>query len=153
MRRFSSLLVAFGMVFAGSAALMVAAPNAGASYGPLAVYQIAFSQNCNNASFCLGGQGGLGGTWGWAALNSDGTGDLEVTFCGHAPGQGGGAGHEHVDVFAWSIAKHKGVFRFDAASDPSFVGPTPIPATPGHYNMHPAPGVAIEITVTKIPNR
>ena len=129
----------------------VSAPTANASYGKLAQYQVTFSQNCNNATYCLGGDGGLGGSWGWAVFNSDGTGDLQITFCGHAPGLGGGAGHEDVDFYAWSIAN--GVFHVDSASDPSFVGDTPIPAAPGHYNIHPAPGVAIEITVAKIPGR
>jgi hypothetical protein len=45
------------------------------------------------------------------------------------------------------------VFRVDSASDPEFEGDTPFPAAPGHYNIHPAPGVSIEITVAKIPNR
>jgi hypothetical protein len=45
------------------------------------------------------------------------------------------------------------MFEIDAASDPSFVGDTPFPTAPGHHNMHPAPGVAIEVTVAKIPGR
>jgi hypothetical protein len=134
-------------------ALLASASVASASYGRLAKYQITFSQNCDNPAFCLGGQGGLGGTWGWAVLNSDGTSDLQITFCGHAPGQGGGAGHEAVDINAWSIDSANGVFFFNSTSDPSFEGDTPIPAAPGHYSMHPAPGVAMEITVVKIPNR
>lgn len=145
------------LVLALGAALVamfaVSAPTANASYGKLAEYQVTISQNCDNAKYCLGGQGGLGGTWGWAVFNSDGTGDLQITFCGHAPGLGGGAGHEAVDFSAWSIDTANGVFRVDSASDPNFVGDTPIPAAPGHYNIHPAPGVAIEITVAKIPGR
>ena len=81
------------------------------------------------------------------------TGELQVTFCFHQPGKGGGAGHEDVDFYAWHISKKLGVFVIDSASDPNFEGPTPIPAAPGHYSQHPAPGVAIEITVAKIPNR
>jgi hypothetical protein len=95
------------LVLALGAALVamfaVSAPTANASYGKLAQYQVTISQNCDNAKYCLGGQGGLGGTWGWAVFNSDGTGDLQITFCGHAPGLGGGAGHEDVDFYAWSI--------------------------------------------------
>jgi len=145
------LLAALGSVIA--VALAAGAPTANASYGKLAEYQITLSQNCNNPDFCLGGEGGLGGDWGWAVLNSDGTGDLQVTFCGHAPGLGGGAGHEDVDIYGWTIDAANGVFEITAASDPDFVGDTPIPAAPGHYNIHPAPGVAIEVTVAKIPGR
>jgi hypothetical protein len=147
MSRLRLLIALSGVCTAG---LVVGAPSASASYGPLAEYQIAFSQNCNNASFC---GNHLGGSWGWAVLNTDGTGDLQITFCGHSPGQGGGAGHEDVDIFAWSENTKKGVFRIDAASDPEFVGNTPIPSEPGHYSLHPAPGVAMEITVAEIPNR
>lgn len=131
------------------AALAVWAPSANATYGPGAEYQIAFSQNCNNAKFCLGGGGGLGGDWGWAVLNKDGTGDLQITFCGHGGG-GGGAGHASVDIYSWTI--DHGVFDITSSSNPQFNGDSPIPAAPGHYNMHPAPGVAIEITVKKLPN-
>jgi len=146
--RFAAVLVAVS-----GAVLAAGAPAANADYGPLAEYQITFSQNCNNPSFCLGGQGGLGGDWGWAVLNTDGTGDLQITFCGHAPGLGGGAGHEAVDIEGWTIDSANGVFEITDASDPSFVGDTPIPAAPGHYNLHPAHGVTIEITVKKIPGR
>jgi hypothetical protein len=148
MSRFKLLVAS---VLTAGAALLLAAPAAHADYGNLAKYQITFSENCNNASLCLAGEEGLGGDWGWAVLNTDGTGDLQITFCGHQPGVGGGAGHEAVDIYAWHIAD--GVFFIDSASDPNFVGPTPIPGAPGHYSQHPAPGVAIEITVTAIPNR
>ena len=150
MRRLGLLLAS--TTLAAAVLLLAGAPVASASYGKLAVYQIALSQNCNNPAYCLGGEEGLGGSWGWAVLNSDGTGDLQITFCGHAPGQGGGAGHEDVDFYAWHIDQN-GFFFIDSASDPNFEGETPIPATPGHYSEHPAPGVAIEIQVTKIPNR
>jgi hypothetical protein len=146
-------LVGILSVVAAMVTMLIGAPSASASYGRHAQYQIAFSQNCNNADFCIGGNQGLGGAWGWAVLNSDGTGDLQITFCGHASGQGGGAGHEDVDIDAWHVDTVNGVFFIDSASDPSFEGDTPIPSTPGHYNLHPAPGVAMEITVKKIPNR
>jgi hypothetical protein len=151
MRRFK--LWIFSAITAGAVplTLMLAAPSASAAYGNTAEYQITFSQNCNNASLCLGGDEGLGGDWGWAVLNNDGTGDLEITFCGHVPGVGGGAGHASVDITGWTRAN--GVFVITGASDPEFVGPTPIPDQPGQYHEHPAPGVNMEITVTKIPNR
>jgi hypothetical protein len=81
------------------------AGSAKAEYGPLAVYQVAISQNCNNPDFC-GSE--LGGFWGWAVFNSDGTADAELTFCGHLEGgpggAGGGAGHESIDATGWFIA-------------------------------------------------
>jgi hypothetical protein len=127
---------------------VAAAGTASATYGPLAQYQVTLSSNCNNPAAC---PGGLGGEWGWAVFNSDGSGDLQATGCFHLLGIGGGAQHSDVDIFAWHIAN--GVFVIDRASDPSFEGPSPIPSTPGHYSDHPAPGVAVEIQVTKIPNR
>jgi hypothetical protein len=99
----------------------------------------------------MGRGGGLGGSWGWAALNTDHTGDLVITFCGHLKGYGGGAGNEHLDVM-WTVDSN-GMIFFTWASDPSFEGETPIPAAPGHYSQHPAPGVAVELTVKTIPGR
>jgi len=124
----------------------VAAGPASADYGPGHEYQVTLSMNCNNPSVC---GSNLGGDWGWAVFNANGTGDLQATFCFHILGMGGGAGHASVDIFAWHIAG--GVFVIDSASDPSFEGPSPIPAAPGHYNFHPAPGVNSEVTVVKVP--
>jgi hypothetical protein len=149
MKRLVSAAAAIALAVVSS--MFVATPMASADYGSNALYQITFSQNCNNASFCLGGDGGLGGDWGWAAFNTDHTGDLEATFCGHEPGVGAGAGHEHVDLM-WDYDA-SGMFVITWASDPSFEGQSPIPTTPGHYNLHPAPGVAIEITLKQIPGR
>ena len=141
------LLVLCGLV--AVAGVLAFAGSAKADYGK-AAYQITFSENCNNISLC----GGFGsGSWGWAALNADGTGDLEVTFCGHATGGGGGgAGHESVDIFHWSI--HDGFFFIDSASDPGFVGQTPIPfqdLKSYHFSSRPAPGINSEGQVTRIP--
>ncbi len=125
------------------------AGSAKADYGK-AQYQITFSSNCNNVAFC--GADGLGGDWGWAALNADGTGDLIVTGCGHVPGLGGGAFNEHINIYHWSVDTETGMFQIDSSSDPSFDGDTPIPAHVGHFASHPAPGVAIEGQVTLIPS-
>ena len=146
-RRMVLLLATLGMALGVSVAT---AGGASATYGPLAQYQVTLSANCNNPdpSVCPNGTGGM---WGWAVFNSNGTGDLQATECFHLLGFGGGAGHSDVDIFAWHI--EGGVFVIDSASDPNFVGPSPIPSTPGHYSDHPAPRVAVEIQVTKIPNR
>jgi hypothetical protein len=133
---------------AGLVAASAFVGSAKADYGK-AQYQIAFSSNCNNVTFC--GTGGLGGDWGWAALNADGTGDLVVTGCGHLPGFGGGAFNESIDIYLWGI--QDGVFWIFSASDPSFEGPSPIPAEPGnsyHFSFRPAPGVDVEGQVTQI---
>ena len=128
------------------------AGTANADYGK-ALYQITFSSNCNNRTYCVDASGNpqLGGDWGWAALNADGTGDLVVTGCGHLPGYGGGAFNEHVDIYQWEIKD--GVFFIDSASDPSFEGPSPIPyqsARSYHFSFRPAAGVNTEGQVTKI---
>jgi hypothetical protein len=69
-----------------------------AAYGPTALYQIAFSFNCNNPSAC---GPNLGGFWGWAAVNSDGTADAQLTECSHFQGSGPAAGALH---FAQHVA-------------------------------------------------
>jgi len=140
---------------AAIAALVFASALVGSAksdYGK-AQYQIAFSSNCNNPTFCVDQNGNpqLGGDWGWAALNADGTGDLVVTGCGHLPGFGGGAFNEHVDIYSWGV--QDGVFWIFSASDPSFVGPSPIPFEPKnsyHFSFRPAPGVNVEGQVTQI---
>ena len=146
--------------------------NAKADYGPLAVYQVAISQNCNNPTFC---GPNLGGFWGWAVFNSDGTADAELTGCGHLVGGGGpgtaGAGHFHADVENWYIDPDTGTFWVSDETD-TFVGHGPpqssftpdpsdtgIPAAPGHYSTDEIlgfaapPGVSFQIQVVKIPNR
>lgn len=146
------------------------AGSAKAEYGPLAVYQVTISQNCNNPTFC---GPNLGGFWGWAVLNSDGTVDAELTGCGHLVGGGGpgtaGAGHFHADAEDWFISG--GTFWVVDETD-TFVGHGPpqssftpgpqdtgIPAAPGHYSTDEIlgfaapPGVSFQIQVVKIPNR
>jgi hypothetical protein len=169
------LLSAVTAVAAAAVWVGVAAAPASAGYGPLAVYQVAFSFNCNNPSFC--GSGGLGGFWGWAVFNSDGTADAELTGCGHLQGGpgggGGGAGHMSSDATGWFVGDN-GDFWISheeitftghgppvTLSDPQ--GPYPsdtgIPATPGHYRtsdllgFQPPPGVSFNVQVTRIPGR
>jgi hypothetical protein len=164
------------LVFVLSAvvAASLLAGNAKADYGPLAVYQVAISQNCNNPDFC-GPE--LGGFWGWAVFNSDGTADAELTGCGHLQGGpgggGGGAGHMSIDATGWFIGdngnfwiSHETV-TFTGHGPPVTLedpdGPYPsdtgIPAAPGHYRtsdllgFQPPPGVSFQIQVVKIPNR
>ncbi len=160
-----------GALLFGASVLTASAANA---YGSAAVWQITISENCNNPTICVNqhGQPELGGFWGWAEFDNDNTGDAEFAFCGHGgPGVGGGgAGHESIDVTSWHIGKN-GDFYVNSEID-TFTGhgtpvtqvipkensDTGIPASPGHYSTEEvmgftAPGVAIEITVVKIPGR
>ena len=152
--------------------LSLAAARPAGAYGPLAVYQVTVSQNCDNPSFC---GANLGGFWGWAEFDSDGTADAQLTGCshltgGHDPGTNG-AGHFSADAQNWYIDPDTGTFWTSSETD-TFVGhgtpvsvfnPTPqdtgIPAAPGHYTaadlfgFNPPPGVSFNIQVVQIPNR
>jgi hypothetical protein len=83
MKRKSFLSAALAAAVAVSVAVGVAAGPAKADYGPLAECQVALPMNCNNPSFC---GSDLGGFWGWAVFNTDGTADAELTDCGHLVG-------------------------------------------------------------------
>jgi hypothetical protein len=149
----------------------IGAATAKADYGPLAEYQVAISFNCNNAGFC---GPDLGGFWGWAVFNTDGTADAELTGCGHLQGGpgggGGGAGHMHVDAPEWFVGANGNFWVVDETDTATGHGPpvttttpgpqdTGIPAEPGHYStsellgFSPPPGVSFQIQVTEIPNR
>jgi hypothetical protein len=161
-KRMTTLLV----LALAACALAFTAGSARAEYGPLAVYQVTFSFNCNNPSVC---GPDLGGFWGWAVFNSDGSADAELTGCGHTVGGGGGGAiHFHADAEDWFI--QNGDFWVSSEVD-TYVGrfahtevissptDTGIPAAPGHYStseilgFKAPPGMAIQIQVTKIPNR
>jgi hypothetical protein len=162
----SRLLLALAAAVATAASVGAVAGTASADYGPLAVYQVTLSFNCNNPTLC---GPDLGGFWGWAVFNSDGTADAELTGCGHSVGGGGGGAiHFHVDADDWFV--QNGDFWTSSEVD-TYVGSdahtevittpqdTGIPATPGHYSTSDVlgfkapPGMAIQIQVTKIPNR
>src|SRR5207245_5026027 len=81
-----------------SSVLALAVAGAGtvgaAVYGRAAQCHIGLSFNCNNPSIC-GSQ--LGGFWGWAECDNDGTADAQLTDCQHLQG-GRAAGAHHVSV-------------------------------------------------------
>lgn len=109
-----------------------------------------------------------------------GTGDGQFAGCGHsgAGGGGAGAGHVGIDISAWHSApagpddpnydptKPTYVFYVDhntltitghggqqtVDDDPDFMGDA-FPMTPGHYSMHPAPGVNFDVQVAFRPGR
>ena len=150
MRRIRTLLLTGAMVVGATASVSLvgvqAANAAGSGYSGKAVYQITISSTCSNVTAC--GADNLGGFWGWIALYGNGTGDGQLTFCGHGAA-GSGAGHEALDIGQWTISD--GTFVFSDSSDPHFDGPTPIPATPGHYNLNSGPGVEMQVTVALNP--
>ena len=169
MRRVSLALVALAipLVLAGTAG----AYGGGSTHD---TWQIALSFNCNNPSFC---GDDLGGFWGWVEFDRSGTttwGDASLAGCGHSVGGGGpgsaGAGGIQLEITSWHLGPAQPndpnpggqVFYVDGneatftghgnpvtvVNDPEFMGDTGIPAEPGHYSYHPAPGVAGETQVT-----
>jgi hypothetical protein len=136
---------------------MTAAP--AAAYGNDAVYQVTFSLNCvNSASSCVQ-QFGLGGTWGWFALNGSpgataGDVDIAQTFCAHGGGFNG-AFHFNGDS-TWTTVPGPGVpFLVDPNNTYLIVAgfDFPLPATSGHYSFTIERGFFGQITVQRIPNR
>ena len=160
-----SILLAATSAIAAVLAVGVASP-AGAYGGGAShdTWQVGTSGNCNNPSFC---GPDLGGFWGWVEFDrfADGsiTGDAQLTGCGHfLGGGGGGAIHFVVDITSAHIGPagpddpNPGglVFYVDSnvvngvPNDPGFLGDSGIPANPGHYSFHPAPGVSDNIQVS-----
>jgi hypothetical protein len=162
------------MVAALAAAVALAAgfaSSAGAYGGGAShdTWQVGFSGNCNNPSFC-GDE--LGGFWGWVEFDrfADGTitGDAETVGCEHFLGGGGGSAfHADVDITSAHIGPSQPedpnypsghVFYIDSnvvngvPNEPDFLGDSGIPAEPGHYSFH-APGVAFVLQVAFRPAR
>ena len=144
-----------------------------AAYGSAAQWQIGLSFNCNNPSIC-GSQ--LGGFWGWAEFDNDGTADAQLTDCQHLQGgRAAGAHHVSVDVPAggWYIGSNGDFFvtsEVDTITGRTGGPPvvitvasenmdTMIPASPGHYSSQTLfgsaapPGANFEIQVVLIPGR
>lgn len=166
------LRAALALALALTLAVSVSAGSASTAhaYGRLAQYQIGLSFNCNNVALC---GSSLGGFWGWAELDSDNTGDAQLTGCQHFQG-GGAAGAQHFssDVQGWFIGSNGDFFIvnelvtftgrgggppvtvFDPT--PPYPSDTGIPAAPGHYSaqtlfgMQAPPGTNFEIQVVKL---
>jgi hypothetical protein len=128
------------------------------AYGPTHVYQLTYSLNCDNAAspLCAPDAFGLGGAWGWIEPDSDGTADVQATFCGHQQGFNG-ATHVSTEV-TWSIVPASQLGgRFTVGTDPtgnyivfdpnSPLGFLAFPVTPGHYSQRFGPGVQTQATV------
>ena len=94
MKRFKLMASAAVAVVATAAIFTVAAPAQASSDYSHAQYQVTFSLNCNGSAVSPPACAqifGLGGFWGWIALAPAGTGNAQVTDCGHT-GPGGGRG-------------------------------------------------------------
>ena len=140
-----------------------------AQAGGTAVYQIAFSNNCDNPAVCFNPQvaGSLGGDWGSIRLNSDGTGTAEFTSATHqTPGVPNGAVHFSL-VLSWTtLASPTGPPPGAVTGDPNGqylvitvvnipeLGSLTTPATPGHYKFQGAmfgmAGVNFMLQINKI---
>jgi hypothetical protein len=161
-----SRLLPLGLVVIIALVVALAPAGTAQAYGR-AVYQIEFSFNCNNPSFC--GSTNLGGFWAWAALYSDGTFDGELTGCGHTI-SGAPAGAQHMSADGhWAI--QNGMLVITQETD-TFTGqlhgvveenpnvPMAIgPAKPGHYSTQDilgfpaAPGVSVQLQVVLVPSK
>ena len=153
------------------------ATSARADYGNTSQYQVGISLNCDVPHSTVCDQfDGTGGFWGWYVFNNDGTGDAQLTGCGHVVGGiggpgGAGAGHESVD-FTWTtgpsiaspVGSPNGLDFYIVSDTTSFnahgtkvtlpdqnVGDTGIPAYPGHYSFKPMPGLTANVTVSLNP--
>jgi hypothetical protein len=165
--RRSLLMVA---ALAAAAVLAVGFTSPAGAYGGGAghdTWQVGISFNCNKPTPGFCGPDELGGFWGWVEFDrfADGTitGDAQLTGCHHfLGGGGGGAGHADVGITAAHIGPagpddpNPGgqVFIVDhnvvngVTDDPDFLGDSGIPVEPGHYSLHPAPGVAFMVQVS-----
>jgi hypothetical protein len=176
MRRVRLLFTLCFLAGALSAGIAVA-PSAGA-YGKTSQYQVAVSLNCDSTvPGACDDFGGTGGFWAWYVFNNDGTGDATLTGCSHVVAAGGkglaGAGHANVEILQWTtgpaippddpfpgpnfyIVHDETTFVGHGTPQTladQFVGDTGVPTTPGHYNLHLAPGIQAQVTVVLIPNR
>lgn len=150
MKRFK-LMASVGVAVAATVATFtVAAPAQASSDYSHAQYQVTFSLNCNNPSAPCQQVFGLGGIWGWIALAPGGTGNAQVTDCGHTVGGGGpgGAGAQHIAFDpTWTVMSFSSppspitpvdpngryIVFTDATS--AALGLPPMPATYGHYGV------------------
>jgi hypothetical protein len=156
--------IALTAFIAGSTATTAAA------YGNTAVYQIAFSGNCDNPSspVCAAPpQGfGVGGFWVWAELDKGGGGDATVAFCEHnlptAPHGGAGGGPTEITwvmitgytgnplaIGSVNVDPHGNYLALSAGGQPLIT----VPATPGHYSFNAGPAVQAQTQVVLIPGR
>jgi hypothetical protein len=152
-------IYALTIAIALSLSSLIAGSTPAAAYGADAVYQIGFSFNCDDPVACaVSPQNpfGPGGFWGWIELDSTthpgtaGSAEIVVTGCDHdrTTVPHGGADHFTLEGTWWTAGGQ--LFVSTATLGGVFFVAS---ATPGHTSLHPAPGIAIEIQVVRIPNR
>lgn len=148
----ASALFAVGL--AGATTLLGTSTAHAASDYSGAVYQVELSLNCTNPQAPCRNIFGLGGVWGWIALmpgdatDTWGTGNAQMTGCGHAGAGGGGAGagHDSYDpswhVFTSSVPPSPIVpkdpnnrYIYISGSPDGQIEPFIVPATYGHYSL------------------
>jgi hypothetical protein len=151
-RRLTTTLVALGMAGA-SAMLGTATAHAASDYNG-AVYQVELSLNCTKPGAPCQNIFGLGGIWGWIALmpgdstNTWGTGNAQITDCGHAGAGGGGAGAGHMSYDpTWYLFTSptppspitpkdpNNRYLYISGSPDGSAEPFIVPATYGHYSL------------------
>jgi len=154
-RLFACLVTVVALMSATSTA--TASGNAG--------YVVAFSNNCNNPSVVACAPPpvsfGLGGDWGAAHLNPDGTGTAQFTTANHqTPGLPNGAMHFSL-VVIWYLSSTppipsvapdpNGSYLVITVTNIPSLGSLVTPATPGHYKFQGAalgmPGVNYMVQV------
>lgn len=153
MRRFKLMASVIVVIAATAAIFVVAAPAQASSDYSHAQYQVTFSLNCNGSAVsppACAQVFGLGGFWGWIALAGDGTGNAQVTGCGHSgPGGGShsaGAGHTAYDPTYIVISSPippspvtpvdpNGEYLIFTDATSAALGLPPMPATYGHYSV------------------
>lgn len=144
--RFSRLLAMLATAALAVAMMLFtpAAAHAASDYNG-AVYQVEISLNCTNPTAPCKDVFGLGGVWGWIALMPGGTGNAQITDCGHSgAGGGAGAGHISYDPHWWIMSSSvppdptspvdpngQYIIIDGGANAPFFV----VPATYGHYKL------------------
>ena len=151
MKRYKLMASVVVAVVAAAAMFAVAAPAKASSDCSHAQYQVTFSLNCVGSAVnppACSQIFGLGGFWGWIALAHDGTGNAQVTDCGHSgPGGGGaGAGHTAYDP-TWTVISSpvppspitpvdpNGQYIVYTDATSAAMGLPPMPATYGHYSV------------------
>jgi hypothetical protein len=146
------------------------------AYGPTHLYELTISYNCQNQTLCASSPFGIGGLWGWIEPDAGGSADGHLTFQGHqnADPAANGVGHSTA-MLGWSIINcasasppfdclfvaleatptdPNGLYFdvptvFSTAGGPAVL-PVLVPATPGHYSDHVAPGVFSNANVTQL---
>jgi hypothetical protein len=151
------LILAAGLLALGA---LGATSGSVAAYGKAdqALAQLELSANCNDPTFGLCQQVGLGGIWLWIEIDANGTGDVAGAGCGHDRAGTGSAFpfRGEINWTSGSAADVLGAGGFLFGVDPGNTyyiinfGPGEVfafPQTVGHYSYHPVAAVTIQLQV------